>query len=186
MRKLICFVLCAALVATSVVPAFAYDYFIEDEETVGYLDFNIISSGFEVDVPIGFSFAGVYVPILDLGSVSFDGVFQVFVQDSYFSMTDLEVTMRGISFRVLDAAPLWVDNGINAFDLFDIEYVFADGEVISPRFSSASWGGPGHDDGESSASYSFGGIFVDVRKLVGIRINGTEIMSIFNAAIYLR
>ena len=150
-------------------------FLIEDAGLIDHLDFGISASYFAIDIPLQFSFEGVYVPILNMGRLSFDGVFQVFIQGSYFGLTDLEVSMREISFSVLDPEPLWVDHGANAFDLFEIEYVFADGETIGQRFSTGSWSSPSPRDGENSASYSFSGVFVDIGELVGVRINGTEI-----------
>ena len=149
-------------------------YDAENVNTNFYIsDYHITGTGSAVNIPIGFYFPGAYVPIFDIGRVSFEGVFNVYVQNRYFSLTEFEVNMRGISFRLLDSVP---SSRYNTFTLFEIEYLFADGTVYRLYFSSVfvRAGNPYYDS--ISALIGFCGVFIDISELIGIRINGTPVM----------
>ena len=157
-------------------------FYVGDSQLLNHLDFMVHSSYYETHVPIPFSFSG-NVPVLDFGAVEFAGTHRVFVHDRYLNLTELRVGLTAISFEVLDTAfldDLFDEGRINVFDLFEIEFIMASGEVLQDlRFGSAGWSRTtqyfeGDRLDKSWFSFDF---MVDPRGVVGVRINGTEIMS---------
>ena len=153
-----------------------HGYYISDLDLLNHLDFMITSSFHETQEPIPFSFSGS-TPVLDFGIAEFYGTHSVFVHDRYLNMTDVVVSMTQISFNVQDTAfiPDLQYEGVFVFDLFEIEYIMADGEIIQiPWFGGSSWSHPHEGDELSVSNFTFA-ILIDIRELVGVRINGTEI-----------
>ena len=152
-------------------------YFIRDMDVLSYLDFMIHSSFYETQAPLPFSFSGI-VPVTRFAEIEFPGIYRVFVQDRYLNLTDLSVSMMEIRFEVHDTAfflDLDREQFISPFDLFEIEFIMADGEILQGLwFGGAMWAWPYEGDELSASQFAFD-FFVDVREVVGVIINGTEI-----------
>ena len=154
-------------------------YFINDMDLLNHLDFLVNTSDYETQVPIPFSFSGnAYV--LDFGVVEFPGTHRVFIHDRYTDVSDVSVSLMGISFEVQDTAYLadLHDGLISVFDMFEIEFITADGEVLQDLwFGGAGWSKytQHYEDEYLDVSWFSFDFFIDVREVIGVRINGTEI-----------
>ena len=152
-------------------------YFIENLDLLDHLDFLVHKTYHGVHLPIPFSFSGV-VPVHAFPTVEFPGIHRVFVHDRYLNLVNVAVSLMEISFDVQDTAFLFdrdYEGFFNAFDLFEIEIIMADGTILRDLwFGGSSLWGPidGDDLHVSSITFSF---FTDVRQVTGLRINGTEI-----------
>ena len=153
-------------------------YFVVDN--LEFLDFFISTSYYETQVPIPFSFSG-YVPVLDFGAIEIPGTHRIFVYDRYLDITDIGISINEVGFRVYDTAfivELDIVRHITPFDLFEVEFIMTSGEVLQDMwFSSSMWQWPFEEDELSVSYFALSGFMIDVREVIGVRINGLDIMA---------
>ena len=151
-------------------------FYVRDLDQLNYLDFMVQSTFYEIVEPIPFSFTGS-TQVLEFGEVEFTDLYRVFVHDRYLDVTNVSISLTGIRFDVHETA-FFIDlqyENVWAFELFEIEFILSDGEVLQDLRSGGShWSWPYAGDELSVSSFEFS-YFIDVRQVVGVRINGTEI-----------
>ena len=152
-------------------------YHIEDMSILDYLAFSGNMTYFAVMEYVNLSAETFEVPVLNHRLLLEDT--QVQVMGENYLLTDIQVSSMEIRFRVDGDGELFNIVGgrshVPMHELFEINLVFADGTETTYMFFSTGMSFSQSDttgQRASDLSINFGGNFIDVENLVGIRVNG--------------